>query len=155
MAVVLMAVFARQMAYLRVAALISCHSYFGAGLLGWQIMQPHLLIRHIPASLIEQWLLGATLFLVVHAFFRLRLLSFPYLIPLQRFLYYGAWLWLPLALLLPPTWFWLGLSLYLPFYLGGLCLRLIAREWVQLVYAQVCPFAYASSIQVTPLPVSF
>lgn len=154
MAVVLMAVFARQMAYLLVAALILCQSYFGAGLLGWQIMQPHLLIRHIPASLIEQWLLGATLFLVVHAFFRLRLLSFAYLIPLQRFLYYGAWLWLPLALLLPPTWFWLVLSLYLPFYLGGLCLSLIAREWVHQVYAPLVPFAYTTPIQLTTVAVS-
>src|SRR5690625_6030495 len=54
-----------------------------------------------PYTTLFRSLLGIALFLVVHAFFRLRLLSFAYLIPLQRFLYYGAWLWLPLAWLMP------------------------------------------------------
>lgn len=147
MTVLLMAVFARQVSYLLVAALIFCQSYFGAGLMGWHIMQPHLLLHYAPEYLIEQWLLGITLFLVVHAFFRLRLLSFAYLIPLQRFLYYGAWLWLPMAWLMPPSWFWAVLSFYLPVYLTALCLSLIAREWVHQLYAPLVPFAYTTPIQ--------
>src|SRR5690625_8015813 len=58
MAVLLMAVFTRQVSYLLVAALIFCQSYFGAGLMGWHIMQPHLLLHYAPEYLIEQWLLG-------------------------------------------------------------------------------------------------
>ncbi|HLR29033.1 MAG TPA: EAL domain-containing protein [Paenalcaligenes sp.] len=149
MVVLLMAIFARQVSYLLVAALIFCQSYFGAGLLGWQIMQPHLLIHYAPGYLIEQWLLGITLFLVVHALFRLRLLSFAYLIPVQRFLYYGAWLWLPMAWFMPPSWFWAVFSFYLPLYLAALCLSLIAREWVHQLYAPLVPFAYTTPIQLT------
>src|SRR5690625_7731201 len=95
-----------------------------------------------PYTTLFRSLLGITLFFVVHAFFRLRLLSFAYLIPLQRFLYYGAWLWLPMAWLMPPSWFWAVLSFYLPVYLTALCLSLIAREWVHQLYAPLVPFAY-------------
>lgn len=148
-AVLLMAIFAQKVSYLLIAALIFCQSYFGAGLSGWQIMQPQLFAQYVPAATIEQWLLGTTLFLAVYAFFRLRLLSFAYLVPLQQFLYFGAWLWLPVAWLLPASWFWLVFNIFLPIYLGALCVSLIAREWVHHLYAPLIPYPYAGPILLT------
>src|SRR5690625_6473595 len=50
MAVVLMAGFPRQLAYLLVAALILCQSYLGAGLFGWYVMEPRLLLGPVAPS---------------------------------------------------------------------------------------------------------
>ncbi len=146
-AVLIIALFARQVNYLLISALIFCQTYFGASLSNWPILQPQLLLHYASASSIQQWIIGITLFLAVYTFFRLKLLSFDYFPKLQYFLYFGSLLWPPSAWFLPASWFHILLNSYLPIYLGALCISLIAREWLPTEQTRPAPpYAYTTPI---------
>ena len=149
LAILLITLFTKQGKYLAIAALVLSQSYFGAALSDWQILQPHIALYYIPLVQLNQWLIGSSIFLLVHALFRLGILSFAYLIPLQLFLLYGSWLWLVVGWLAPNQYFLLFFQFAFPLYLLALSGSLIAREWVHNLYAPLIPYVYATPTLIT------
>src|SRR5690625_645857 len=145
----LIAIFSKRLRFLPVAALLLCQGYLGAYLLRWQVLSPQLLFEFISPAYAQQLLIGSYLFLLIQTLFMLGLLSFTYLLPVQLLLYFGSALWLLLTLLLPGELFHQFLPYAIAFFLVGLNISIIAREWVHNLYLPLAHYVYSGPVLIS------
>lgn len=149
LSVLLVAIFSKRLRFLPVAALLLCQGYLGAYLLRWQVLSPQLLFEFISPAYAQQLLIGSYLFLLIQTLFMLGLLSFTYLLPVQLLLYFGSALWLLLTLLLPGELFHQFLPYAIAFFLVGLNISIIAREWVHNLYLPLAHYVYSGPVLIS------